>query len=258
MVFPPGQGKHGEYLMNLWRQYLSQYAEREGSVEQQIVVGAYHATEVFGSLSLTLDREGRFSALIHQRIYYFQEGTRRAEAFADCMINATFSLYNHLNTLSHQFIEANPDAKELIRLVDEQVKMNTQAGDLLERSAAAARAAFPLLGLMTLVLDQGQRMTSAIQEVERRFAAGDARATTGWEHILNAIYRLVEMMQIFVALSDEELKDQAQQIATRFQEEDQTSDILVKLRNGFCRLFELGHLLTTHLDASLTSDGGSL
>jgi len=60
------------------------------------------------------------------------------------------------------------------------------------------------------------------------------------------------MMQLFASLSDGELQDQVQQIATRFQEEDQAPEMRLKLRNGFCRLFELGHLVTTHIDAILT------
>jgi len=61
----------------------------------------------------------------------------------------------------------------------------------------------------------------------------------------------VEMMQILVLLSDADLRDQVEQMAARFQEEDQSADLRLKLRNGFCRLFELGHLLTTHLDGIL-------
>ncbi|MGA2260367.1 MAG: hypothetical protein ABSH28_02905, partial [Acidobacteriota bacterium] len=83
---------------------------------------------------------------------------------------------------------------------------------------------------------------------EGRFAAASSRAGTDEDHLLNALYRLVEMMQIFVALSDFELRDQVQQIASVFKEEDQAPDLQLKLRNGFCRLFELGHLVTTHLD----------
>ena len=59
------------------------------------------------------------------------------------------------------------------------------------------------------------------------------------------------MMQLFVAFSDKELLNQALQIAARFQEEDRSRDPVLKMRNGFCRLFELGHLVTTHLDETL-------
>jgi hypothetical protein len=65
---------------------------------------------------------------------------------------------------------------------------------------------------------------------------------------------MVEMMQIFVILSDAELKDQVQQITARFQEEDQAVEPMRKIGNGFCRLFELGHLLTTHLDEILPGE----
>jgi hypothetical protein len=57
------------------------------------------------------------------------------------------------------------------------------------------------------------------------------------------------MIQVFALLTDSDLKDQINQIATRFTEEDQVKELPLKLRNGFCRLFELGHLLTTHVDA---------
>jgi len=66
---------------------------------------------------------------------------------------------------------------------------------------------------------------------------------------LNALYRIVEMMQLLALLTDPELKDQITQIASRFQEEDQSREIPIKMRNGFCRFFELGHLLITHVDA---------
>ena len=92
-------------------------------------------------------------------------------------------------------------------------------------------------------------MTEAIRLVEKRFAAAANAATSDWEHLLNALYRLVEMMQILALATDPELKDQIDQIATRFKEEDQVKELQFKLRNGFCRFFELGHLLATHIDA---------
>jgi hypothetical protein len=58
-------------------------------------------------------------------------------------------------------------------------------------------------------------------------------------------------MQIFALLTDSELKDQIHQVAARFQEEDQSKELRYKLRNGFCRLFELGHLLAIQFDAML-------
>jgi len=251
MVYPPGQGESGQYLMELWRRYLEQYAEQEGDVEGQIVVGSYYAAEIFGSLSKMLDRGGKHRDLIEQRIGYFREGRRRAETFDDRMVNATFSLYNHLNTLSHQFTEGNAQAEDLIRQIDAQVHLQTEAGGQIRRSAAALSASFPLLSLMTLVLTRGQSSASAIRQVEQRFAAGAGRSTSDWETLLNALYRAVEMMQILVLLSDADLRDQVEQMAARFQEEDQSADLRLKLRNGFCRLFELGHLLTTHLDGIL-------
>ncbi len=253
MVYPPGQGKSGEYLMQLWRRYLEQFAEHEGDVEAQIVVASYHAAEVFGFLSLALDRDGRRKDLIADRVEQFAEASRRAEGFGNCLVNATFSFYNHMNTLCHQFSDGNDSAEKLIQGVDEQVHARVRQASQIERSALALRAAFPLLGVMTLILGQGTKATSAIRQVEERFAAGSGRAGSEWEHLLNALYRTVEMMQLFVTLSDAELKNQAQQIATLFKEEDQTPDLKLKLRNGFCRLFELGHLLTNHLDETILS-----
>lgn len=234
--------------MQLWREYLEQYAESERDVHRQIVVGSYHAAEVFGAMSATLDRDGRYRELIDQRSGHFREGKRRARDFDDCLINATFSLYNHLNTLSHQFAEGQADAEKLIADVDEQVRIRTRAANQFERSVAALQAVFPLLSLMTLILDQQESMTSVVRQVEQRFASASSAATTNWERLINALYRAVEMMQLFAVLTDYELKDQVNQIASHFQEEDQTADVHLKLRNGFCRLFELGHLVTTHLD----------
>ena len=252
MVFPPGQGKSGDYLMALWRHYLQEYAEREGSVESQVLVAANHSAEIFGFFSLSLDRDGRYRSIIDQRITYFTEGLRRAASFEDRLVNATFALYNHMNTLSQQFTQGNAESQELIRQVGEQVSLRAQSGGPIGQSAAAIRASFPLLGLMTLVLDRGQLMTSGIRHVEQRFVAGEEHATSEWQYLLNSLYRLVEMLQIFVTLSDQELRDQVQQIASRFQEEDQILDLMSKLRNGFCRLFELVHLVATHLDAILS------
>ncbi len=248
MVYPPGQGKSGEQLMQLWREYLEQYAESDGDVHSQIVVASYHAAEIFGSMSVTLDRDGRYRELIDQRIGYFRQGKRQAKGFDESLINATFSLYNHLNTLSHQFAEGQPDATRLIGEVDEQVRIRTQAAGYLERSVAALQAVFPLLSLMTLILDQHESMTSVVRQVEQRFAAASSAATTDWERLINALYRSVEMMQLFAILTDYELRDQVNQIASHFEEEDRTSDVHLKLRNGFCRLFELGHLVATQVD----------
>jgi DNA repair exonuclease SbcCD ATPase subunit len=253
MVYPPGQGKSGEYLMRLWRRYLEQLAEREGDVNAQIVAGSYHAAEVIGSLSMSLDRDERYRPLILERMKHFREASQRAEDFSDCLVNATFALYNHMNTLCHQFSAGNASAESLIQRVDEQVHERVQQASQLERATAALRATFPLLSLMTLILGEGTTAVAAIRQVEARFAAASSRATADWEHMLNALYRLVEMMQILVTLSDAELIDQAQQIAAVFAEEDQAANLQLKLRNGFCRLFELGHLLATHLDAIIPS-----
>jgi hypothetical protein len=159
-----------------------------------------------------------------------------------------------MNTLCHQFADGNPAAASLIKTVDEQVHAQVQQASQVQRSAAALRSAFPLLSLMTLVLSEGKQATTAIRRVEERFAAGSSRAATESEHLLNGLYRLVEMMQLFVTLSDAKLMYQVQQIAVQFEEEDQTPDMALKLRNGFCRLFELGHLLATHLDEIIPSN----
>jgi hypothetical protein len=248
MANPPGQGECGQYLMQLWRQYLEQYAEKEGDIESQTIAAAYHAVEVLAALSRTLDRNGRYKELIDQRLSYFHEGSNRAETFVDCLINATFSIYNTLNTLSHQCTEGNAEASALIRKVDEQVHLHIDSDNSAGRPAAALRACFPLLGLIAIALDQHQEMTEAIRQIERRFAAGGKAASSEWERLLNALYRIVEMVQVLALVTDAELKDQVNQIASRFKEEDQARELLLKLRNGFCRLFELGHLLATQVD----------
>jgi hypothetical protein len=248
MIYPPGQGKSGHFLMQLWRDYLEQYADKEGDVEGQITVAAYHAVEILAALSRTLDGADRYKDLISQRSALFHEGARRAEGLPNCLMTAAFSIYNNLNTLSHQFTEGNAEAATLIAKVDERVHLNTRSGEPIQQSAAAFRACFPLLGLITIALNQDQMMTPAIRQVEQRFAAGANGASSDWEHLLNALYRVVEMIQILTLLTDPDLRDQINQIAARFKEEDQVKEIKLKLRNGFCRLFELGHLLITHVD----------
>ena len=250
MVFPAGTGKSGEYLTIMWRRYLQDYAQGNGSAEKQIVVGAYYAVEIFASLAMTLDRDGQYRDLLEQRIESFREGAKFANSFEDCVLNAVFALYNHLNTLSHKFTDVDPNAGELARQIDYQVKDTTQSGDAIERAAVALRACFPLLSLITLLKDQSFSMTRAIRTLQKRFIALDTRATTSREKLLNALYRVVEMMQIFVSVSDPALSDGVQTIATRFQEEDIQADLLSKLRNGFCRLFELGHLLASQLEGN--------
>lgn len=236
-------------MMKLWRDYLEQYAEKEGDVQEQVVVGAYHSVEILAGLCRILDQDDRFQALIDQRLSYFHEGVERAHDFRDRLINSTFSIYNCLNTLSHQFMEGNEEAAALIAKVDEQVHLNAESGGPpIELAAAALRACFPLLSLVTIALDQDQSLTAAIRGVEKRFASGAAAASTEWERLVNALYRLVEMMQVFALATDPDLRDQINQIATRFKEEDDTRELSLKLRNGFCRLFELGHLVITHVD----------
>ncbi len=235
--------------MKLWRDYLEGYADKDGDVEGQTIIAAYQAVETLNALSNTLDRYSRYKDLIDKRILYFREGAKRAENFIDCLITATFSIYNILNTLSHQFTEGNAQAAALINKVDEQVHVSVECGGQVERPAAAMRSCFPLLTLLTIALDQNQVMTGVIRQVEQRYAAGAKTASSDWEHMLNALYRTVEMMQILALLTDPELQDQINQIATRFKEEDQSKELQLKLRNGFCRLFELGHLLAIHVDA---------
>ena len=46
--------------MRLWRDYLEQYADKEGNVEGQTVVAAYSAVEVLTCLSRMLDKKGRY------------------------------------------------------------------------------------------------------------------------------------------------------------------------------------------------------
>jgi len=237
--------------MQLWRRYLEQYVDHDGSVEEQVVVASYHAAEVFGLLALTLDREEKYRKLTEQRIGFFERGSEKARAFGDCLVNETFSLYNHINTMAHLLTDGNTPAADLIREVDIQVHSRIESAGQVERAAAALGAAFPLLSLATIAMDRGNAATGSIRQVEQRFVGASAQAVSAQDRLLNGLYRMVEMMQLFVALSDGELLDQALQIAARFQEEDRTRDPMLKMRNGFCRLFELGHLVTTHLDEVL-------
>ena len=237
--------------MQLWREYLEQYADKDGDIEGQAITGAYHAVEILTSLCTMLDTNDRYREIIDQRLAFFREGSKRAENHIDCLINATFSIYNCLNTLSHQLTEGNSESSALIQKVDELVHQSADSGDPVERSAAALRAGFPLLGLIAIALDTDQTMIGVTRQVEQRFSAGASAASSGWERLLNALYRAVEMMQIIVLLTDPDLKDQINQIATHFKEEDQAKELRFKLRNGFCRLFELGHLLATQLDAMI-------
>jgi hypothetical protein len=251
MAYPPGQGKSGSFLMQLWLDYLEQYADKEGDVEAQTIIAAYHTVHVFTALSRILDKNSRYGELITQRFLIFKEGGKQARIFSDCLLNASFSIYNTLNTLCHQLTEGNAEAGALIRKVDEQVRQSIESGESIARPAAAMRSCFPLLGLITIASDEHHIMTDAIRHVEQRFSAGARAALSDLDHLLNALYRLVEMFQIFVLLTDAELKDQIYQIALQFKEEDKTPDLNCKIRNGFSRLFELGHLLASQVDILL-------
>jgi len=251
MVYPPGQGKSGEYLMQLWRQYLEDYAASEENVERQIIGAAYRSAEILGFLAARLDRDGRQRDEIAQRTGIFKEAAGRAENLEDCLITATFSLYNFFNSLGHQFASGNPEAEKLIGDIDQQVRTRTGDAGQVERAAAALEAAFPLLSIMALALDPVGEMTDSVRQVERRFAESSARVASPSERLVNALYRIVEMMQLFAVLSDADLRGQVEQIASRFEEDDQAPELKYKLRNGFCRLFELSHLATTQLDEVL-------
>ena len=61
--------------MQLWRDYLEQYADREGDVEGQTIVAAYSTVEVLTCLSRTLDKKDRYRDIIDQRIALFHEGS---------------------------------------------------------------------------------------------------------------------------------------------------------------------------------------
>lgn len=248
MSYLPGKGKSGQQLMEIWREYLTQHADREGDIEGQSIVAAYQTVEILTFLTRTLDKAGRYKNLIEQRESLFREGSRRADNFMDCVINATFSIYNTLNTLSHQLTEGNAEAAALIRKVDEQVHQSAETEDPVGRCAAALRASFPLLGLLGIALDTDQAMIAVIKQIEQRFSAGAQAASSSWEQLVNALYRIVEMMQVFALLTDPDLKDQINQIATRFKEEDQAKEARFKLHNGFCRFFELSHLLASQVD----------
>ncbi len=249
MSYPPAQGKSGQELMGLWRDYLEQYADREGDVEAQSIVGAYHTVEALCVFSRTLDRESRYKRLIDQRHSIFHEASDQAEEFPDRLLNATFSIYNCINTLAHQFTEGSPQAAGLIGKIDEQVHLGAGSGRQIGKAAAALRASFALMGLIAIAVDQDRQMTHAIRKVEQRYSSAAIAASSDWEHLLNALYRMVEMMQIIALSTDPELSDQIDQIASRFQEEDREKQMPQKLRNGFCRLFELAHLMISQVDS---------
>ena len=236
--------------MTLWRDYLEQYADNEGDAERQTIVGAYKSVDILDEFSRILDRENRYKQLIDQRYSLFEKASQQAESFQDSLLNATFAIYNNLNSLSHQFTDGNDSAAALIRKVDEQVRLSVESGRQIDRSAAALRASFALIGLIALTLDQDRSMTHAIQQIEQRFSsAAKAASSNNWEHLVNALYRVVEMTQILALLTEPDLRDQINQIASRFQEEDREKNPTLKLRNGFCRFFEFTHLMITHVDS---------
>ena len=251
MIYPPGQGKSGHRLMTLWRDYLEQYADKEGDAEQQTIVGAYKSVDILDEFSRILDRENRYKQLIDQRYSLFEKASQQAESFQDSLLNAAFAIYNALNTLSHQFTDGNDSAAALILKVDEQVRLSVESGRQIDRSAAALRASFALIGLIALTLDQDRSMTQAIRQIEQRFFSAASAASSNWEHLVNALYRVVEMTQIIALLTEPDLRDQINQIASRFQEEDREKNPTLKLRNGFCRFFEFAHLMITQADSIL-------
>ena len=248
MINQPEQGKSASYLAQLRQNYLKQYSATEGDVEAQIIVAAYNSVHVLTELSKILDRDSRYRELIDQRSLVFKEAGKQARIYSDCLLSAAFSIYNALNTVCHQLTEGNDQAASLIRNIDEQVHQSVDSNEALARPAAAMRACFPLLGLITIASDEHQAMTDAIRHVEQRFSAAAKAAKSDLDHLVNALYRLVEMFQIFALLTDADLKDQIDQIASIFKAEDQTKDLHFKIRNGFCRIFELGHLLASQVD----------
>jgi len=253
MAYPPGQGKSGQALMDLWRTYLERYAGNDGMVEDQVLAGCECSAEVFGRMARMLDRQARLAKVIGARETAFREGAGRAASFDERLANALFALYGHLQSLSLLFVSGSNEAQDLIRQVNARFREQMRSGDVPGAAAAAARAGFALISLITLAVDQGGLVTQGIRKIEQRFRQGAEQAASDWDQILNAAYRMVEMMQMLVVVSDAGLRGQVEQIAARFEEEDHLKDRKSKLRNGFCRLFELAHLLTTHLDDTLAS-----
>jgi hypothetical protein len=60
------------------------------------------------------------------------------------------------------------------------------------------------------------------------------------------------MMQAFCLVMDPDLRERVNEIASCFQEEDPPKELRYKLRNGFCRFFELGHLVANQVDSILS------
>jgi len=67
--------------MQLWRDYLEQFADRDGDVAGQTVVAAYSTVEILTCLARALDKKARYKGLIDERLALFREGSRQAESF---------------------------------------------------------------------------------------------------------------------------------------------------------------------------------
>jgi hypothetical protein len=88
-MHPPGQGKLGQYLRRLRREYVDQYSGKEGDVESQAIVAAYHTVKALTAFSRILDGQERYRGLIDQRIFLFNEGSRKAGCYSDWPTKST-------------------------------------------------------------------------------------------------------------------------------------------------------------------------
>jgi hypothetical protein len=253
MTYPPGQGKSGSYLMALWRQYLERCAESADHPHGLALAGAYHASAIFAFLlqRLSCGPDPAPGVIGGIRL---PDYNLRADKLDEHLADASIRLYANVSALGEKFAAGNPDAQSLIQQIRAEAQERLKSESMIEKAGLALRASFPILSLVTLVIDEKGSAGDVIRLVENRFLSGAEKAVSTHEQIWNALYRMVEMMQILVTLSDAELKNQVQQITARFEEEDQAGDPLKKVGNGFCRLFELGHLLTTHLDEILPGE----
>ncbi len=251
MTHPPARHDPSLPLMEIWRRYLEQYADHEEDAAAQALVAAHHAFEILTALARILDPRERYRALIDRRAAIFAQGRLEARTHPDRMLNAAFSLYNALNTLGHQLTGEDPEARGLIAAVDARVRAEVESAEPDGRVAAALGACFPLLGLVTIAADGAGELTDPIRHVERRFAEGMRAARSDRERLLGALYRMVEMTQLLALATEPGLRDRIDQVATRFREEDRAADPALKERNGFCRFFELCHILTVQVGALL-------
>jgi len=71
------------------------------------------------------------------------------------------------------------------------------------------------------------------------------RSENNWR-VYNNIPDLKHAPQLY------QCQERVNEIASRFQEEDQPKELRYKLRNGFCRFFELGHLVANQVDSILS------